>query len=80
MNSRGLTVIPNPEVRPRKAKEPVSLSPAEIAELFPNEDSTLLGNRIAALTAALGVPHCGGCEARRQWLNRAHAWLRGAKA
>jgi hypothetical protein len=49
----------------------------EASKLFPDEDQTLLGNRIKALTDALGIPPCGGCEKRRQWLNKAHAWLRG---
>lgn len=28
------------------------------------------GDAFAALTAALGIPHCGECEARRQKWNR----------
>lgn len=54
-------------------------SPPElrVAELFPGEDPTLLGNRIAALTAAIGWPPCGGCTKRKNWLNAAHDWLRG---
>lgn len=52
------------------------LRPAEVAALFPDEDPTLLGNRIKAMTAAIGIPTCGGCEKRRQWLNAAHAWWR----
>lgn len=56
---------------------PLPLSPAEVSELFPGEDPKLLGNRIKALTDALGIPTCGGCEERRQWLNKAHEWLRG---
>jgi hypothetical protein len=55
------------------------LSAAETADLFPGEtDPTLLGNRIAALTEAIGLPACGGCHRRKNWLNRAHAWLRAA--
>lgn len=53
------------------------LSPAESGELFPDSDPTLLGNRIAALTTAIGIPPCGGCNKRKAWLNKAHAWLRG---
>lgn len=64
--------IPRPDI----ARPP--LSPAEVAELFPGEDPTLLGNRIKALTGAIGIPACGGCEARREWLNKAHAYLRGS--
>lgn len=29
-----------------------------------------VGDAFAALTAALGIPHCEGCEARRQKWNR----------
>lgn len=29
-----------------------------------------LGDSIAKITSFLGIPHCGGCERRRQWLNR----------
>jgi hypothetical protein len=53
------------------------LTTKEAGELFPGEsDPTLLGNRIAALTTAIGIPPCGGCEKRKAWLNNAHAWLR----
>ena len=48
------------------------LTEAEIAEL----DPTLIGNRLAALTTAIGIPPCGGCGQRQEWLNRAHLWLR----
>jgi len=64
--------IPPPALPPKNA----GLSDAEVTELFPNEDPTLIGNRIKALTEALGIPTCGGCEKRRQYLNRAHEWLR----
>jgi len=39
-------------------------------------DPTLLGNRIAALTSAVGIPPCGSCGKRKGWLNRAHQWIR----
>lgn len=53
------------------------LSQAEISKLLPDlTDPTLIGNRIAALTAAMGIPSCGGCISRQNWLNRAHQWLR----
>ncbi len=64
--------VPSPDLPPPNA----GLSAAEVSELFPGEDPTLLGNRIKALTTALGIPTCGGCEARRDYLNKAHAWLR----
>ena len=49
----------------------------EKKQLFGDSDPTLCGNRIKAVTDALGIPPCGGCEKRRQWINNAHAWLRG---
>jgi hypothetical protein len=36
----------------------------------------LIGDVIASMTKAIGVPPCGGCEQRRQWLNAAHSWAR----
>jgi hypothetical protein len=42
----------------------------------PTEDPDLAGNRIAALASWLGFDPCRGCEDRRQWLNKAHRWLR----
>jgi hypothetical protein len=53
------------------------LRASESKELFGDSDPTLLGNQIAALTKAIGIPPCGGCEKRRQWLNKATLWLRG---
>lgn len=62
----------------REGKRPANadLTDAEVAELLPGEDPTLIGNRIAALTTALGIPPCGGCGKRKEWLNKAHALLR----
>jgi hypothetical protein len=37
----------------------------------------LIGDAIAAMTKAIGIPPCGGCEKRRVWLNKAHAWVKG---
>jgi hypothetical protein len=54
------------------------LAPEETAELFPGDsDPTLLGNRVRDVLKAIGFPPCGGCDKRRKWLNKAHAWLRG---
>lgn len=63
---------------PRPNISPPTFTPEEVKELFGDlpADQTLIGNRIAALTKAIGIPHCGGCESRRQWLNKAHEWLR----
>jgi hypothetical protein len=56
------------------------LSRSEVNELFPDEeDQTLIGNQIKAITEWLGVPPCGGCENRRIWLNNAHSYLRKVK-
>src|SRR5687768_8983687 len=63
--------------RPKPGERPI-LSDAEVAELLPDlSDPTLIGNRIAALTTAIGIPPCAGCETRKTWMNKAHAWLRG---
>jgi hypothetical protein len=61
----------------KKTAEPEILTNTEARELFGDEDPTLWGNRIKALTDAIGIPPCGGCEKRRQWLNKATLWLRG---
>lgn len=54
-----------------------ALNQSEISALLPDlTDPTLIGNRIARLTSALGIPTCGGCSSRQVWLNRAHEWLR----
>ncbi len=65
-------------VAKQQDQPPPPLTPTELTELFPNEDPTLLGNRIKAMTEAIGIPSCGGCEARKRWLNSAHAWIRSA--
>jgi hypothetical protein len=77
--ARGSKLEELPPEIPRPALPPLNagLSETEVAELFPEEtDPTLIGNRIKALTEALGIPHCGGCDARRKWLNAAHEKLR----
>jgi hypothetical protein len=63
---------------PEWAAEQVAnrLTADEHHELFGSGDPSLLGNRIAALTSALGIPPCGGCGQRAAWLNKAHKWLR----
>ena len=64
--------------KPKPTKEGKPLTDDEKRSLFGDaaDDPTLLGNRIAALTAAIGIPTCGGCGKRKAWLNKAHAWLR----
>jgi hypothetical protein len=44
-----------------------------------SDDPALVGNRVRGIAGSLGIPHCGGCEDRRQLLNGWHAWLRGDK-
>jgi hypothetical protein len=47
----------------------------KVIEKLPEESRRLLGDRIAELTAALGVPPCGRCNERKKWLNEAHEWI-----
>lgn len=49
------------------------LDPDEVAALLPGVPAGLLGDRLAAIFAACGVPPCRGCHKRRAWLNNAHA-------
>jgi hypothetical protein len=63
------------EKKPAAPASPLRVD--EARELFGDDDPSLWGNKIAALTKAIGIPPCGGCEKRRQWLNKAHTWLRG---
>ncbi len=44
-------------------------------ELLPEADRKLLGDRVADLLAAIGIPECRGCGKRKEWLNKAHAWI-----
>lgn len=53
----------------------VPLTKREKAELL-GDDPTLWGNRLAAITSAIGLPPCLGCDGRRKWINAAHLWLR----
>lgn len=48
-----------------------------LPELKTEARGELIGDRIAALTKLIGWPPCGGCDARRVWLNNAHAWVKG---
>jgi len=51
-----------------------------VVETEAQKRGMLAGDLIAAMTKAIGIPPCDGCEKRRQWLNRAHAWLLGKAA
>jgi hypothetical protein len=35
----------------------------------------LLGDFVADLAKAVGVPPCNSCTKRQEWLNSAHAWI-----
>jgi hypothetical protein len=62
-------------VDPKSVK--VGFTEAEVKELFPDiDDPTLLGNRIEKLTKALGWPPCNGCDKRKEWINKAHLFIR----
>lgn len=53
--------------------------PTEILDAIEPEAQAhgmLLGDAIAAMTAAIGIPACGGCGKRKEWLNKAHQWVR----
>lgn len=45
-----------------------------MSELPEESRQLLLGDRVKQLTDALGIPQCGGCARRQQWLNDAHEW------
>lgn len=52
----------------------------ELLRSRPPEDASLAGNRVAALARWLGFEECSGCGQRKEWLNKAHRWLRNAWA
>lgn len=58
---------------PEPAQQP--LDATELQTIFGVDNPDLLGNKIAALTTALGIPPCAGCNGRQDWVNRAHAWV-----
>src|SRR5574342_926506 len=66
-----------PICRSRPIPTPQLIAPDEAAELGLADAPTLLGNQLERLFKAVGFPPCGGCERRRDWINAAHAWLRG---
>lgn len=49
----------------------------QVFEQAAKQEGKLLGDYIADMTKAIGIPPCGGCEKRRQWLNAAHRWVLG---
>lgn len=51
------------------------LTELEMSELLA-VDPTLAGNRLEAMFKAVGIPPCGGCERRRDYINKCHAWLK----
>lgn len=52
------------------------INESEVQAIFGNTDPTLIGNRVAEMLKAIGIPPCSGCGARQSWMNRAHQWLR----
>lgn len=38
-------------------------------------DEKLIGDRLEDLFAAIGIPSCGACKDRKEWMNKAHRWL-----
>ena len=52
------------------------LEGSEITAEQVTEKGLLAGDIVATVTAAFGIPPCGGCEKRRQWMNRVHQWIR----
>ena len=49
--------------------------PEAVSKLFPSVTPTKpagvgLGDVVHGITSALGIPECGGCADRREWLNK----------
>ena len=51
-------------------EEPEQPQPVSIPVPFWNGPATGLGDALKAATDQMGIQPCGGCEQRRQWLNR----------
>lgn len=45
-------------------------------QLAPQPTPRLLGDRIAELTARMGIPQCAPCKKRQAALNKLHGWFR----
>lgn len=78
--------IPRHRFKAKRAKVKSASREERLLRLLPEPDrirseakarGKLLGDVICAMTKAVGFPPCGGCDARREWLNNAHAWVRG---
>ena len=67
------SALPPEQIHRQCGKAP----PIDHAAVLPEEDRKLLGDRLADMLAAIGIPPCGGCEQRKQWLNAAHQWIAG---
>jgi hypothetical protein len=69
MVHRGYTLA---EVRPCVVSEDGDMITVdETHKAYPRERKPGLGDRVAAVTKALGIPECDGCKKRREWLNAA---------
>ena len=71
---------------PSKASRPRTTNPASLPNPLPLGDYTekllwtigITEERVAAVVEKFGVaPTCGGCKARKKWLNKVGAWLAG---
>jgi hypothetical protein len=73
------------DVRPAPVRRNCPKAPQDTARRLPpildglpeESKQLLIGDRIKQLTDALGIPQCGGCEKRQEWLNKAHRWVLG---
>lgn len=43
---------------------------------IPKEITKLAGDHIADLICSIGIPPCSGCRLRKEWINKAHLWLK----
>lgn len=68
--------------RPREICQGINIDPAKAAKYRDNwltmSKPPLLGDIVARTLRVLGFKTCGGCQKRKNWLNRAHEWLRGS--
>lgn len=46
-----------------------------LVDELPEESRKLLGDRLAELFAAVGIPECPTCAKRKEWINAAHRWV-----
>lgn len=49
----------------------------DLRNCTPVQTPLKLGDRVEAVTKALGIPTCGGCQKRKAALNKLSDWWRG---